>query len=154
MQCGIRMLKPQRSFHVGDTLEAELLWRYTGSASLNCALPRQLDLYPSIHDAKGNWLQIDQGVRFEIFPLSHTFEPGEIRSLGVLTIKLVPAGTPSPKSNAEPGHITLTPGLYKFSGFGGVGDPDPESGTLEFQVVGEKVEAPNADGIAWGSDSL
>ena len=152
MQCGIRLLHPQRSFHVGDTLEAELLWRYTGNASITCPLPRPLDLYPSIHDGRGQHLLIDFGGRFDLLPGHHTFEPGEIRSLGVTAIKLVPAGTPSPKSNAEPGHITLAPGVYKLSAFGGVGKPDPESGALEFQVVDSKVEAPKADGIAWGKE--
>ncbi|MCW3094888.1 MAG: TonB family protein [Chthonomonadaceae bacterium] len=150
MQCGIRLLTPRRAFHVGDTLEAELLWRYTGNTPISAPLPRQLDLYPSIQDAAGHTLQIDFGGRFDLLPDWHTFEAGEVHSLGVTAITLVPSGTPSPKSNMESGHITLAPGVYKLSGWGGVGDPNPESGAIEFQVVVADADTPQGDGIAWG----
>jgi beta-lactamase regulating signal transducer with metallopeptidase domain len=150
MQCGIRLLTPRRAFHVGDTLEAELLWRYSGKTPINATLPHRLDLYPSIQDAAGHSLPIDFGGRFDLLPGWHTYEPGEVHSLGVTAITLVPSGTLSPKSNMEPGHITLAPGNYKLSGWGGVGAPNPESGAIAFQVVDAGADTPQGDGIAWG----
>lgn len=150
MQCGIRLLNPKATYQLGDTLQAELLLRNTSDASIRSVLPRKFDLYSSIYDTTGRLQQIDFGARVNLYPGSHTFEPGEVRSLGLIEITLVAKGTPSPISNAEPGHITLAPGTYKLSGSGGVGDPNPESGAIAFQVVGENAEAPNAEGIAWG----
>ena len=40
----------------------------------------------------------------------------------------------------EQAHIDL-------SGLGGIGDPDPESGAVEFRVVGDGIEPPKEDGI-------
>jgi len=143
LQCGIRLLNSTRSFRVGDTLEAELLWRNTSNAPISTPIPRPLDLYPSLQDAAGRSLQIDFGARFNLYPPTLSIAPKEVRSLGTFAITLVAPGTPSPKSNAEPGHITLTAGTYKLSGSGGVsaqGGPNPKSGEIAFTVVGDAPE--------------
>ena len=155
LQCGIRMISTRKSYEVGDTLEAELLWRNVGDKKAHWTLPRQLDLWPIITGAGGQHHLIDSGARFRIYPISTNYEPGEVRSLGTLKITLVPEGTPSPKSNREPGHITLAPGNYFFSGSGGVsreGDPCPHSGEVAFTVVGSAPQPQKADGIAWGKE--
>ncbi|WP_395142404.1 hypothetical protein, partial [Armatimonas sp.] len=139
LQCGIRMISTRKSYEVGDTLEAELLWRNAGDKKAHWVHPRQLDLWPIIRDASGRGLLVNTGARFELIPGSADYAPGEVRSLGTLKVTLVPEGTPSPKSNREPGHITLAPGTYFFSGSGGVsreGDPCPHSGEVTFTVVG------------------
>jgi hypothetical protein len=142
LQCGIRLLTPKRAFQIGDTLEAEILWRNVSDAPITSPLPRALDLYPIVQTAGGSELLseilIDFGARFNIYPMSHTFEPGEVRSLGVTRITLVAPGTPSPKSNQEPGHLSVAPGSYALSGLGGVSAPgggNPRSGAIRFQVI-------------------
>ena len=145
MQCGIRILNPQPSYKIGDTLEAEVLWRNTSDAVITTSRPRQLDLYPIIEAAEGQQPQIDFGARYELLPLNHDFQPGEVRSLGVTKITLVTQGTPGPKDNKEPGHITLEPGKYKLSASGGVGNISPWSGKYEFTVVDSKPVPPAPD---------
>lgn len=138
LQCGIRLLNPKKSFATGDTLKAELLWRNTSDEVVNSPRPRRLDLYPMLHNDTGDSLLIDFGARFRIIPIWHEFQPGEVCSLGVFQITLVPDGTPSPGNNAEPGHITLQPGTYYLSGSGGVSSPDggsPRSGRIRFEVA-------------------
>ncbi|WP_309715607.1 M56 family metallopeptidase [Armatimonas sp.] len=158
LQCGIRMLNTTRTFKTGDTLEAELLWRNVGDKKAHWTLPRQLDLWPIITGAGGQHHLIDSGARFRIYPISTDYEPGEVRSLGILKVTLVAEATPSPKSNKEPGHITLAPGNYFFSGSGGVsseGDPCPHSGEVVFTVVGGAPQATKTvkdEGIAWGKE--
>lgn len=138
LQCGIRLLKPKKkTYRVGDSLEAELLWRNVSEKSIWSPMPRKLDLYPLVHDSEGKFKLIDFGARFNILPISHEFKPGEVRSLGTFTIELVAEGTPSPKSNAEPAHLTLAPGEYVLSGSGGVSAPgggSPRSGEIQFAV--------------------
>lgn len=139
LQCGIRLLKPKKkSYQVGDSLEAELLWRNVSDKSIWSPMPKKLDLYPLVHDAKGRFKLIDFGARFMLLPISHEFKAGEVRSLGTFTIELVAEGTPSPKSNAEPAHLTFAPGEYVLSGSGGVSAPDggsPRSGEIKFRVA-------------------
>jgi hypothetical protein len=135
MQCGIRIMNPQPSYKIGDTLEAELLWRNTSEAVISTSRPRQLDLYPSIEDAEGKHLEIDFGARYDLLPGEYEFQPDEIRSLGVAKITLVAQGTSGPKDNQEPGHILLEPGKYKLSASGGVGNISPKSGKYEFTVA-------------------
>ena len=134
MQCGIRILNPQPSCKIGDTLEAEVLWQNTSDAVISTSRPRQLDLYPIIEDADGQQPQIDFGARYELIPGEHDFQPGEVRSLGITKVTLVTQGTPGPKDKKEPGHITLQPGKYKLSASGGVGNISPRSGKYEFTV--------------------
>ena len=134
MQCGIRVLNPLASYQTGDTLEAELLyWNASDAAILN-TLPSTLDLYPII-EQENDSQSIDFGARSRLRPGWHNFQPGEVRSLGVVKVTLVPEGTPSPKSNEEPGHVTLKPGKYQLSGSGGVGGICPRSGKYEFVVM-------------------
>ena len=151
LQCGIRMLNTTRTFKTGDTLEAEILWRNTGDKPANWVLPRKLDLYPMMHSAAGQHLTLDMGARFDLLPGRATYAPGESRSLGVISIKLVPEKTPSPKSNMEPAHITLAPGTYKLSGSGGVsgaGDPNPRSGEIEFKLISDEPQnTENVEGL-------
>lgn len=138
LQCGIRLLNPRSSYRIGDTLEAELLWRNTSNATILSPRPRKLDLYPMLHDTDGRFLPIDFGARFRILPVSLEFQPGEVCSLGVFRITLVKEGTQSPRSNAEPAHITLQPGTYYLSGSGGVSAPEggnPRSARIEFDVA-------------------
>jgi beta-lactamase regulating signal transducer with metallopeptidase domain len=134
MQCGIRIMNPQPSYKIGDTLEAEVLWRNASDAVISTSRPRQLDLYPIIEAAEGQQLQIDFGARYRLIPFEHDFQPGEVRSLGVTKITLVTQGIPGPKDNKEPGHIMLQPGEYKLSASGGVGNISPWSGKYEFTV--------------------
>ena len=145
------MLNTTRTFKTGDTLEAEILWRNTGDKPANWVLPRKLDLYPMMHSAAGQHLTLDMGARFDLLPGRATYAPGESRSLGVISIKLVPEKTPSPKSNMEPAHITLAPGTYKLSGSGGVsgaGDPNPRSGEIEFKLISDEPQnAENVEGL-------
>jgi hypothetical protein len=49
-------------------------------------------------------------------------------------VTLVAKGTPGPKDNKEPGHVTLEPGKYKLSARGTVGNINPRSGKVEFVV--------------------
>jgi beta-lactamase regulating signal transducer with metallopeptidase domain len=141
LQCGIRLLNPRESYRVGDTLEAELLWRNTTDKLISTPLPRNIDLWPSIRDTEGRSRSIDFGAIIDLLPYSDKFEPGGVRSLGVVRITLVAEGTPSPKSNAEPGHVALEPGTYKLSGEGGVivpGGGSPRSGEIAFLVAGRE----------------
>jgi hypothetical protein len=135
LQCGIRVLHPQPVYQEGDTIEAELLYRNVSDAVISTTLPRRLDLYPVIEDAAGNQPWIDFGARFDIYPLGHDYQPGEVRSLGIMSVTLVPEDTPAPQSNMEPGHITLPPGEYHFFGSGGVGGICPHSGKVPFVVI-------------------
>jgi hypothetical protein len=135
LQCGIRVLNPKPEYQEGDTIEAELLYRNVSDAVIFTTRPRRLDLYPIIEDAAGNQPLIDFGARFDIFPLGHDYQPGEVRSLGIMSVTLVPEDTPSPKSNMEPGHITLPPGEYQLFGSGGVGEICPHSGKVPFVVI-------------------
>jgi beta-lactamase regulating signal transducer with metallopeptidase domain/protocatechuate 3,4-dioxygenase beta subunit len=138
LQCGIRLINPRKKYRTGDTLEAELLWRNVSEETILTPLPGQLDLIPSIHDAKGNYLNIDFGGRVDLMPIALQFESGAVDSLGVVKIKLVEEGTESPQSNAEPAHISLAPGVYRLSGSGGVSGVDtgsPVAGEIEFEVV-------------------
>lgn len=137
LQCGIRMINPQRAYVLGDTLEAEFLWRNASDASIWSPAPRQFDLYPIVTNAEGQELSIDFGARMSLLAISLPFEAGLVRSLGVSKITLVEDGTPSPRSNLEPAHLIVEPGTYKLSGSGGVSAPDggrPRSGTIAFQV--------------------
>jgi beta-lactamase regulating signal transducer with metallopeptidase domain len=168
LQCGIRVLNPQAAYQTGDTIEAELLYRNVSEAVISTTLPRRLDLYPIIEDAAGNQPLIDFGARFDIYPHGHDYQPGEVRSLGVMSVTLAPEGTPSPRSNMEPGQITLPPGKYHLFGSGGVGNICPHSGKVPFVVIaaGEddvssndpttpmsKGEATDADQVAVPSDT-
>lgn len=135
MQCGLRILNPQPSYKIGDTLEGEVLWRNTSQAVITTTLPRQLDLYPSIDDSQGQHRSINFGARFELLPPTHDYQPGEVRSLGVVKVTLVAEGTPGPKTNQEPGQITLEQGQYKLKASGGVGNISPWSGELAFTVA-------------------
>ena len=130
-QCGIRMLTDQRVFKTGDTLEAEILWRNTSGKTLHQALPRQFELWPTILNSQGNQCLINQGARFDLFNGATDHAPGEVRSLGILKVKLVPEGTSAPRGMEVQGHVTLEPGTYTFSGSGGV-----NSGGVAFTVVG------------------
>lgn len=155
LQCGIRMLTDRRKFLTGDTLEAELLWRNVSDKKAYWVHPRQLDIVPFIREASGRGRGIDTGARFELVPFSTDYAPGEVRSLGTLKVTLVAEGTPSPKSNREPGHITLAPGTYFFSGSGGVssqGDPCPHSGEIAFTVLTDQPTPVKDEGIAWGAE--
>ena len=156
LQCGIRMLSDQRVFKTGDTLEAELLWRNVGNKKAHWVNPIPLDIVPIIRKASGSECMVDMGARFMFLPSASDYAPGEVRSLGILKVTLVAEGTPSPKSNKEPGHITLAPGTYLFSGSGGVsrnGDPCPRSGEVAFTVVGNtpRSQSQKADGVVWGT---
>jgi beta-lactamase regulating signal transducer with metallopeptidase domain len=138
LQCGIRMINPQRAYKVGDTLEAEFLWRNTRDATIWSPLPRQSDLYPIVTNAEGQELSVDFGARMSLPAISLPFEPDLVRSLGVSKITLVEDGTPSPRSNLEPAHLIVEPGTYKLSGFGGISAPEggrPGSGTIFFEVI-------------------
>jgi hypothetical protein len=42
LQCGIRLLDPQQSYSIGDTLEAELLWQNIGDETINSQFPAKL----------------------------------------------------------------------------------------------------------------
>ena len=77
-------------------------------------------------------------------PPGHDFQPGEVRSLGITKVTLVAQGTPGPKDNKEPGHITLEPGKYMFSASGGVGNINPQSGKVPFTVIAGGKD-PHAD---------
>ena len=103
LQCGIRMLSTRKSYEVGDTLEAEVLWRNVGDKTTHWVHPMQLDLWPILRNASGRELLVNTGARFRLIPGTTDYAPGEVRSLGTLKITLVPEGTPSPKSNREPG---------------------------------------------------
>lgn len=138
LQCGIRLINPQPSYLNGDTLEAELLWRSTSDTAIWTPIPRKLDLYPIVQNSEGQSLPIDFGARFNLYPISLEMRPQEVRSLGVFRIALVEAETPSPRSNAEPAHLILEPGMYKLSALGGVSAPDggnPKSGEIPFKVI-------------------
>jgi S1-C subfamily serine protease/beta-lactamase regulating signal transducer with metallopeptidase domain/protocatechuate 3,4-dioxygenase beta subunit len=158
LQCGIRLLNPKPSYKIGDTLEAETLWRNSSDEVISTTRPRQLDLYPIIQDAQGNAKQIDFGARFRIIPGTHDFQPSEVVSLGISKITLVAEGTPSPKSNMEPGQITLEPGKYQLIGNGGAGNINPRSGKVEFTVVGDTLAQlepkPAAPGTAENPSTL
>jgi len=142
IQCGVRLLNPQPSFKTGDTLEAEVLWRNTSQTVITTTVPRQLDLYPIIQEANGNEKLIDFGARFDLLPGDYDYQPGEVVSLGISKITLVAEDTPSPKSNMEPGQITLEPGKYQLIGNGGVGNINPRSGSVEFTVVSSSEGTP------------
>lgn len=142
MQCGLRILNPQPSYKIGDTLEGEVLWRNTSQAVITTTLPRQLDLYPSIDDSQGQHRLIKFGARFELLPPTHDYQPEEVRSLGVVKVTLVAEGTPGPKTNQEPGQITLEPGQYKLKASGGVGNISPWSGSVEFTVTRAPAAVP------------
>lgn len=142
MQCGLRILNPQPSYKIGDTLEGEVLWRNTSQAVITTTLPRQLDLYPSIDDSQGQHRSINFGARFDLLPPTHDYQPGEVRSLGVVKVTLVAEGTPGPKTNQEPGQITLEPGQYKLKASGGVGNISPWSGSVEFTVTRAPAAVP------------
>lgn len=138
LQCGIRLINPKPSYLIGDTLEAELLWRNTSDAAIWTPIPGKLDLYPIVQNSDGKSLPIDFGARFILFPISQELQPQEVSSLGVFQITLVEEGTPSPRSNAEPSHLTLEPGMYKLCGLGGVSAPDggnPKSGEIPFKMI-------------------
>ena len=152
LQCGIRMINPKQAYVVGDTLEAEFLWRNTSDATIFTPLPRQFDLYPIVTNAEGQELSVDFGARMLLLAISLPFEAGQVRSLGVSKITLVDKGTPSPRSNLEPAHLIVEPGVYKLSGSGGVSAPEggrPRSGAISFVVIGHEVvgrePAPNLD---------
>jgi beta-lactamase regulating signal transducer with metallopeptidase domain len=138
LQCGIRMINPKRSYVVGDTLEAELLWRNTSDAAIWTPIPEKLDLCPIVHNEDDDFLPIDFGARFMIYSVSQELKSGEVRSLGIFRIKLVEANTPSPRSNAEPAHLTLASGTYRLSGSGGVSSRNggsPTSAQIDFKVI-------------------
>jgi beta-lactamase regulating signal transducer with metallopeptidase domain len=138
LQCGIRLINPKPSYLIGDTLEAEFLWRNTSDATIYTPLPRQSDLYPIVTNAEGQELSIDFGTRMLLIALSFPFEAGKVRSLGVSKITLVEEGSPPPRSNREPAHLSVEPGVYKLSGLGGVSAPDggrPRSGVIPFKVI-------------------
>jgi len=143
LQCGIRLVNPQGSYQTGDIIEAELLYRNSSDEVLITTQPRSTDFWARVEDSAGQQLSIDDGPRIDLIPGYHDYQPGEVRSLGTIKVKLVAAGTPSPKDNREPGHITLPPGKYKFHGNGGVGGINPHSGKIEFQVA-EPVAAPSS----------
>jgi beta-lactamase regulating signal transducer with metallopeptidase domain len=63
LQCGIRMINPKRAYVVGDTLEAEFLWRNTSDATIWSPLPRQFDLYPIVTNAKELEVSVDFGAQ-------------------------------------------------------------------------------------------
>ena len=139
LQCGIRLLDQKPSYRVGDTMAVEILWRNTSATTILTPLPRVLDLYPMVIDANDRHRLIDFGARFNLIPATYAFKSGEIRSLGVTSIKLVADGTPSPPSNWEPGHLAIEPGNYKLRGSGGVSGVNtgsPTSGEIEFTIKG------------------
>jgi hypothetical protein len=146
LQCGIRLLNPQASYQTGDTIQAELLYRNSSDKVLITTQPRSTDFWARVEDSAGLQLPIDDGARLDLLPYNLDYQPGEIRSLGTLKMKLVAAGTPSPKDNREPGHITLPPGKYKLHGSGGVGNITPKSGKVALMVAESIAEPPAAAG--------
>ncbi|MCA9173541.1 MAG: hypothetical protein KDB14_03560 [Planctomycetales bacterium] len=135
MQCGLRVLNRRETYRVGDTIEAEVLWRNVGDKAISTALPRQLDLYPSITTEAGSYVLLDFGGRFNLIPFHHAFQAGETVSLGVVRIAIVKENAPSPRSNAEPAHATLSAGVYDLFASGGVGQINPDSGRFRFRVA-------------------
>ena len=142
LQCGVRLLNPQASYQTGDTIQAELLYRNSSDKVLITTQPRSTDFWARVEDSAGLQLPIDDGARLDLLPPSDNYQPGEVRSLGTLKMKLVAAGTPSPKDNREPGHTTLPPGKYKLHGSGGVGEINPHSGKIAFIVAEPVTEQP------------
>ena len=138
LQCGIRLLDEKTTYRIGDVISAEVMWRNASAKSIASALPRQLDLFPTVEDEAGRSIPLDYGARFILLPPTHVFEPNEVRSLGIVRVKIVREGTPSPKSNIEPAHAVLNPSTYKLRAWGGVSFPNggnPESGSIQFTVA-------------------
>ena len=104
-------------------------------------MPRPSDLYPIIRNAEGQEIIIDFGARMDLIALSETLQSGEVRSLGITKITIVPGGAPAASGFDHPAQVTLAPGVYKLSSFGGVSAKDggaPESGPVTFQVLAEE----------------
>ena len=138
LQCGIRLLDAKDSYGIGDVIVAEVLYRNSTSHPIASVLPRQHDLYSFMQDQDGKLCRLDHGARFILLPLSHVFEPNEVRSLGVIRIKLVREGTPSPNNNLEPAHAVLKDGIYQLAATGGVSTSDSgsvQSGSIEVTVA-------------------
>lgn len=137
LQCGIRLLNPKSTIRLGDTLEAELLWRNVGTTQLQIPHPFPFDLAPQVRDTRGNSIPITFGARPLILLPLYDFAPGAQHSLGTIRITLVAAGTPAPQNFEAPGHLTLKMGAYTLSAYGGASAPDggnPESGNVSFRV--------------------
>lgn len=90
LQCGIRLVNPQASYKVGDTLAAEVLWRNSSDDPIETMIPMEADLAPVIRDADGRELTISLESLYA--PVGQTIESKEILNLGVKNLTLAPAG--------------------------------------------------------------
>ncbi|MDB4614522.1 M56 family metallopeptidase [bacterium] len=138
LHCGVRMLNPKAAYAIGDTIEAEVLYRNTSDKPISVPFPRQFDLRPIIQTESGDSIHLDRGAQVMLVPLTGELLPGGVWSMGVARIRLVAEGTESPTWSSEAAHVTLDPGKYKFFGAYGVGARDgqmPLSGAVPFRVI-------------------
>lgn len=150
LQCGIRLVDRRQTFRYGDLLQAEVFYRNVSQSPMTVAMPKATDLVPTVADESGHAVRLDMGARPLLLPLSGSIDPGEVRSLGVVSIEVLPEGAPPSRTTTM--RLAVAPGRYRIRANGGVRYPDgpmTTSADALFAVAADR-KAPAPEGVAWG----